>query len=280
MSWQSSSKSRLHSEHFLLNYVRARDAAFISSADLELDLQTHPFFRPQHAAHLIVAVGIRHCPAFHAGSALVGQPTDFSRASQCGVQTAREKSATKFYGVTNPIVLPDHSGVRYYDNATLDGGHLLIMLNNAQWISEKPIFGAVHHGEDRRKLEFTNSKDRWYPTTSPSAFVTIVRKASQPTDDEMIAAIHAQFDCVLQRDATDAELGQYLPLLKSSIEIGGNVEGLRQLLVSVLLKSVFLFRLEFGSGESPRRNRATQNFQLRRRGTPTPRTQWPSRSDG
>ena len=66
----------------------------------------------------------------------------------------------------------------------------------------------------------------------------------------MIAAIHAQFDCVLQRDATEAELDQYLPLLQSSIELGGNVEGLRQMLVSVLLKSEFLYRLEFGAGES------------------------------
>ncbi|MEO1619241.1 MAG: DUF1588 domain-containing protein, partial [Planctomycetota bacterium] len=160
---------------------------------------------------------------------------------------ARQRS---FYGVTNPIVLPDHSGVRYYDTATLDGGHLLVMLNNAQWISEKQIFGALHLGEDRRTLKFTNSKDRWYPTTSPSAFVTVVRKESQPTEEEMIAAIQAQFDCVLQRNATDEELSRYLPLLQSSIEVGGNIEGLRQLLVSVLLKSEFLYRLEFGAGEA------------------------------
>ncbi|MBT5017323.1 MAG: DUF1588 domain-containing protein, partial [Planctomicrobium sp.] len=154
----------------------------------------------------------------------------------------------RFYGVTNPIVLPDHSGVRYYDTATLDGGHLLVMLNNAQWISEKQIFGAIHHGQDRRKLEFVNAKDRWYPTNSPAAFVTIVRKQSSPNVDEMLAAIHAQFDCVLQREATEAELSQYLPLLRSSIKLGGNAEGLRQMLVSVLLKSEFLYRLEFGAG--------------------------------
>lgn len=155
-----------------------------------------------------------------------------------------------FYGVTNPIVLPDHSGVRYYDTATLDGGHLLVMLNNAQWISEKQIFGAIHQGEDSRKVEFTNPKDRWYPMNSPAEFVKIVRKQSLPTDDEMLVAIHAQFDCVLQRQATETELKQYLPLLRSSIELGGNIEGLRQMLVSVLLKSEFLYRQEFGVGPS------------------------------
>lgn len=163
---------------------------------------------------------------------------------------------SKFYGVTNPIVLPDHSGVRYYDTATLDGGHLLVMLNNAKWIADKQIFAAVHHGEDRRKLEFPNPKDRWMPPSSPEAFVAIAQKKSLPTDEEMIAAVHAQFDCVLQRDATESELQEYLPLLKSAVDLGGNIEGLRQLLISVLLKSEFLYRLEFGAGnpdESGRR---------------------------
>lgn len=104
-----------------------------------------------------------------------------------------------FYGVTNPIVLPDHSGIRYYDTTALDGGHLLVMLNNAQWISQKQIFAAEHSGADRRKLQFANPKDRWYPPGSPDAFVQIVRKQAPPTEDEMIAAVHAQFDCVLQR---------------------------------------------------------------------------------
>ena len=34
--------------------------------------------------------------------------------------------------LTNPFLLPTHSGVRYYDTTTLDGGHLLTMLTNAK----------------------------------------------------------------------------------------------------------------------------------------------------
>lgn len=162
--------------------------------------------------------------------------------------TGRSRQA-KFYGVTNPIVLPDHSGVRYYDTAALDGGHLLVMLNNAEWIADKQLFAALHHEADRRTLNFLNPKDKWVPDYSPEPFVAIVRKDSPASNEEMIAAIHSQFDCVLQRDATEAELANYLPLLKSAIEQGGNVEGLRQLLISVLLKSEFLYRLEFGAGE-------------------------------
>lgn len=160
---------------------------------------------------------------------------------------ARQRS---FYGVTNPFVLPDHSGVRDYDISVLDGGHLLVMLNNAEWISQKQIFGAVHSGKDRRKIEFTNPKDRWYPPSSPPEFVTIVQKETLPTKQELIAAIQAQFDCVLNRKANESELDRYLSLLKSTIELGGNIEGLRQMLVSVLLESEFLYRQEFGAGES------------------------------
>ncbi|QOV87388.1 DUF1588 domain-containing protein [Humisphaera borealis] len=34
--------------------------------------------------------------------------------------------------LTNPFLLPTHSGVRYYDTTMLDGGHLLTMLTNAK----------------------------------------------------------------------------------------------------------------------------------------------------
>ena len=37
--------------------------------------------------------------------------------------------------ITNPFLLPTHSGVRYYDTQTLDGGHLLTMLTNAKELS-------------------------------------------------------------------------------------------------------------------------------------------------
>ncbi len=159
---------------------------------------------------------------------------------------ARQRS---FYGVTNPIVLPEHSGVRYYDTTALDGGHLLVMLNNAQWIADKQLLAATHQGADRNSIKFENEKDRWYPPSSPEAFVKIATHLSTPTDEQLTTAIHGQFDCVLQRDATPEELDKYLPLFRSAIELAGNKDGLRQMLVSVLLQSEFLYRQEFGAGK-------------------------------
>lgn len=156
----------------------------------------------------------------------------------------------QFYGVTNPFILPDHSGVRYYDLTSLDGGHLLVMLDNARWIAGKQVFAAQYHNVDRRKIQYENPKDRWMPPTSPEPFRIIATKDTPPTDDEISSAIHAQFECVLQRHASEEERVRYLALTRDAIELSGNVKGLCQMLVAVLLESEFLYRLEFGAGEA------------------------------
>ncbi len=153
-----------------------------------------------------------------------------------------------FYGVTNPFVLPEDSGVRYYDRTALDGGHVLVMLTNAEWISQKQIMAA--RIKNKEIIGNTNKRDRWYPKQTPEAFEKIILKTSQPTDEEIIAAVQTQFDCVLQRKADNAELKKYVDFTRKSLAIGGNTEGLRRMLVSVLLESEFLYRLEFGAGKT------------------------------
>ena len=44
--------------------------------------------------------------------------------------------------LTNPFLLPTHSGVRYYDTVALDGGHLLTMLTNAKEASAQLLLLA------------------------------------------------------------------------------------------------------------------------------------------
>lgn len=154
-----------------------------------------------------------------------------------------------FAGVTNPFVLPDQSGVRYYDHGTLDGGTLLVMLGNAQWIADKQLRAARVKNGELAADQFENVRDRWYPKTTPAALEAIVLKKDAPTDAELTAAIQSQFACVLQRAVTDDELQKYLALTREAIQLGGNTAGLRQMLVTVLLESEFLYRLEFGAGK-------------------------------
>lgn len=152
-----------------------------------------------------------------------------------------------FYGVNNPFVLPEHAGVRYYDLGRLNGGHLLVMLGNAEWIATKLLYAArlkAGH-KDEGPVDI---KDKWFPKTTPTAWEAIVLKKDPPTVDELQTAIQLQFRRVLQRPATASELDKYLAYTQDAIKAAGNAEGLRQMLKTVLLESEFVYRLEFGSG--------------------------------
>lgn len=154
-----------------------------------------------------------------------------------------------FYGVTNPFILPEKSGIRYYDNDILNGGHLLQMMTNAQWITRKQLREARVKAGEMAADEFADKRDRWTPRFTPEAFEVIVMKKESPTDDEMSEAIITQFDLVLQRKPTEQEMIKYMDLIRESIQLAGNTEGLRQMMVAVLLESEFCYRLEFGEGE-------------------------------
>ena len=162
----------------------------------------------------------------------------------------KERDAHKngLFGVTNPFILPEHSGVRDYDLTTLNGGHLLTMLNNAEWISKKQIRPARVKNGELKADEFESRLDRFVPRKTPAAFESVILKKTPPTDGEMQAAIQTQFETVLRRPPTAAELKKYTELLSSSIKLVGNTEGLRQMLAAVLLESEFVYRVELGDG--------------------------------
>ena len=152
------------------------------------------------------------------------------------------------HGVTNPFVLPEGSGVRYYDNSSLDGGTLLVMLGNADWISQKQVLGVRVKSGEVKADALPDPRDKWVPRNYPAAFDSIVLKNEPPTDAEIHDAVRAQFSAVLQRTPDDAELAKYVRHMREALGIGGNAAGLRQMLLAVLLESEFLYRLEFGAG--------------------------------
>ncbi len=156
------------------------------------------------------------------------------------------------YGVTNPFVLPDSSGVKYYDNESLDGGALLVMLTNADWISQKQVLGARIKSGEIKADALPNPQDKYVPKKYPAAFDAIILKQAAPSDAEIADAVRAQFSSVLRRDPSEAELAKYAKLMREAVAIGGNSEGLRQMLLTVLLESEFLYRLEFGAGPADR----------------------------
>ncbi|MCA8980654.1 MAG: DUF1592 domain-containing protein, partial [Planctomycetes bacterium] len=155
-----------------------------------------------------------------------------------------------FHGVTNPFLLNDHSGVRYYDTDALDGGDLLVMLGNAAWIADRQIVIARMLGGEKN-VEFPDQRDLWPPRPLPEsyrAFTAVLQSDDTPSTETLEAAVLEQFDCVLRRPPTEAELAEHLGLLQSALVLGDRRIGLRQMLVAVLLDSEFVYRLEFGAG--------------------------------
>ena len=157
-----------------------------------------------------------------------------------------------FSGVKNPFILPEHSGVRDYDVRMLNGGHLLVMLSNAKWIAGRQILAARIKAAGTlaagTPVQSISGQDRWHPKESPAPFEAIVLSEGPPTEAEMEEAIQEQFDSVLGRRASDEEISRYLELLRSTIKLAGNADGLQQMLYAVLLESDFLYRLELGAG--------------------------------
>lgn len=160
-------------------------------------------------------------------------------------------AARNFYGVTNPFVLPSDSGVKDYDIGLLTGGHLLVMLNNAKWIAGKQVFATKLHGSNHKNVVFENPKDKWYPRNfGPEAFKAILNNEATPTDEQLAAAIQQQFSLVLRRPANEEELGKYLGLMQQMVDMVGNETALEQMCTAVLLESEFLYRVQFGGGET------------------------------
>ena len=162
---------------------------------------------------------------------------------------------TPLTGITNPFVLPDASGVRDYDIGQLDGGSLLVMLTNVEWISEKQIRPARVKAGEIKADEFSDPKDRWFPSATPIEFENMILSKSAPSDDQVRAAITKQFNLVLRRPPTEAEMAKYFAITREAITAAGNSEGLRQMLKTVLLESEFLYRLEFGAGAPDKQGR-------------------------
>ncbi len=162
----------------------------------------------------------------------------------------RRNLSANLAGITNPFVLPERSGVRYYDLDTLDGGHFAALRSNAEWISGRQIHAARVQSGELKAGEVDNPRDKWFPKTTQQEFQKIVLAKTAPSEDDLNAAIKRQFLNVLRREPTAAETKKYLAMTRKAVDLAGNTEGLRQMLTAVLLESEFVYRLEFGGGDA------------------------------
>ncbi len=192
--------------------------------------------------------GKNKAPAYTPARRWLVNPRIFDSRVRDVLGVDNRKTGQQLLGITNPFSLPDASGVRDYDIGMLDGGSLLVMLSNAEWISDRQIRSArMKNGEPGMDV-WADPKDKFVTQKVPAEFETIIFNKSTPDDEQMAAAIERQFQLVLKRPPTETEMKKYLPLTREAITSAGNSEGLRQMLLTVLLESEFLYRLEFGAG--------------------------------
>ena len=160
-------------------------------------------------------------PAFTPARRWLVSPQIFdSRVRDVFGLTGNDRNAT-LGGLTNPFALPDASGVRDYDIGSLDGGTLLVMLTNVEWISERQIRPALVKKGLVGANDFPDPKDKFMPRVMPAEFENIIFKDSEPSDDEIQAAIDRQFQQVLRRSPTESEMAKYLDLTKGAIRPPG-----------------------------------------------------------
>jgi hypothetical protein len=155
--------------------------------------------------------------------------------------------------VKNPFKLPEDSAVQYFDNEQLGEGHLNTILSNALWITRKQLLDI------RIKLGLAKVqqvpagggryKDEWYLPT-PEVFANIVSATGSPDDALLMEAIRTQFDMVLRRPPTSDETRDYLAFARENISVGGNSQGLQQMMIAVWMEEEIYYRSEFGAGDS------------------------------
>ena len=185
--------------------------------------------------------------------------------------------------IMNPMHLPDVSGVRDYDNKLAGGDHFVTMLANAKAIADHQL-GIISPekfkaAEAQRAALLSRITD--YESSNPNhpflpsfreelaklddaikkaketakkegrvdaPFLTLTTQTNQPSESEMKAAIHHQYALVYDRKPNPTELSGCLDLLQESISKVGNAEGLKRMLMAVLLQPDFLYRSELGEG--------------------------------
>ncbi len=132
------------------------------------------------------------------------------------------------------------------DSATL--GQLML---NCQQIAQLQTFGFKQMEKDRRTQEMVERIYRKVPET----FQAIIDSETDPTDEQIQAAVLEEFQIVLRRAPSESESIEFADLLRRSITIGGKERGLRTMAMALLLRPESIYRMEIGLGETDQHGR-------------------------
>lgn len=143
-------------------------------------------------------------------------------------------------------VISNYAGLYAADSATL--GQLML---NCKQIAQLQTSGFRKLEMDRKVKK---EVERVYQQ-APESFKAIMESEAVPGQEQIEAAVREEFDIVLRREPTSDELAKFGALLKDSIEIGGNANGLRTMAMAIMLRPEAIYRMEVGLGEKDEQGR-------------------------
>ena len=167
-----------------------------------------------------------------------------------------------------PFTIEDKAGVKDFSAITLaDSATLGTMLRNAETLVDKQLAGALHQlrvlrdgpiPEDQLPKDKKGKpiQPRFPPT--PSEFQAIVLGADAATDDQVHAAISRMSQLVMEREPSAGELKKYNNLMQQCVAQGGQVEGLRMMLIAIAVSPPAIYRMELGHGQIDQHGRQLQ----------------------
>lgn len=150
-------------------------------------------------------------------------------------------------GIAQPFGRLSGPGIKDYAAAfSIDEPAAGQLLRNAQAIVLSQTRGVLKEG-------------RWFAKGYPQPvkeFVRLLEPDNQPLTEELkTRAITRQFELILKRYPSEAELSRYLALLDTTIKDAGLLEGVRTTMAAVLLTPEAVFRLEIGAGDLDKHGR-------------------------
>ena len=131
-------------------------------------------------------------------------------------------------------VLGDFAAQQFADAATLQ-----LLMMNCQTIAAYQTTGVVYrdHEDQLRKLRKT-----------PPEFEAILSADSMATPEQIQQAIALEYQLLLERPPTGAEMERLVQLCQRAIRTGGAVLGLQTTLQAILMQPEAVYRLEIGLG--------------------------------
>jgi hypothetical protein len=149
--------------------------------------------------------------------------------------------------LSKPFKVAEGKGVpsNYAGLVKADVATLSQLMLNCKQIAELQTVGFKRVEKDRRTKKVVERVYR----KAPKTFEAIIDGESEPTEEQLRAAVVEEFEIVLRRKPSDQERTAFEALARKAIAIGGRARGLRTLAMAILLRPEAIYRMEVGLGK-------------------------------